>query len=171
MSNDRESDLEYVGRVLNKHGVRFIVIGGQAESLLGSARVTYDVDLCYERSAETIPRLAAALAELQARLRIPGGSLAAPLDTAMLARTEQLTLRCGEIDLDLLAVVDPLGSFATLLPRCTPMRVGEFDVLVMSLDDLITVKRHINRPKDREALYHLEAIKRLRDKSSGEPSG
>jgi len=31
-------------------GVEFMVIGGQAEALMGSARVTYDVDLCYRRT-------------------------------------------------------------------------------------------------------------------------
>jgi hypothetical protein len=34
---------------------------------------------------------------------------------------------------------------------------------VIGLDDLIRIKRHINRPKDRESLPQLEAIKRLRE--------
>ena len=33
----------------------------------------------------------------------------------------------------------------------------------MALDDLIRIKRYIGRPKDRESLLQLEAIKRLRD--------
>ena len=33
---------------------------------------------------------------------------------------------------------------------------------MIGLDDLIRIKRSIGRPKDRESLLHLEAIKRLR---------
>jgi hypothetical protein len=32
--------------LLWEHDVEFIVIGGQAEMLMGSPRVTYDVDVC-----------------------------------------------------------------------------------------------------------------------------
>ena len=31
-------------------GVEFMVVGGQAEVLMGGARVTYDMDLCYRRT-------------------------------------------------------------------------------------------------------------------------
>ena len=35
--------------------------------------------------------------------------------------------------------------------------------LTYDVDDLIRIKRHLGRPKDREALVQLEAIKRLRE--------
>ena len=34
---------------------------------------------------------------------------------------------------------------------------------MIGLDDLIRIKRHLARAKDRESLLHLEAIKRLRE--------
>ena len=40
--------------------------------------------------------------------------------------------------------------------------MGGLDFKVISLDDLITIKRHLGRPKDRESLAHLLAIKRIR---------
>ena len=46
-----KSRLEQIAELFYSHDVRFIVIGGQAEYLFGSPRVTYDIDLCYERSA------------------------------------------------------------------------------------------------------------------------
>ena len=46
--------------MLAEHGVEFIVVGGQAEALMGSARVTYDVDLCYRRTPQNLERLATA---------------------------------------------------------------------------------------------------------------
>ena len=54
---------------LDRHGVEFIVIGGQAAALFGSPHPTYDVDLCYRRSEENLSRLAKALQELHPRLR------------------------------------------------------------------------------------------------------
>ena len=39
-----KSELRGFAEALVRHGVDFIVIGGQAESLMGSPRVTYDVD-------------------------------------------------------------------------------------------------------------------------------
>lgn len=43
-------------------GVEFIIIGGVAGILHGSARATYDVDLVYSRNEQNIQRLASVLA-------------------------------------------------------------------------------------------------------------
>jgi len=47
-----QSPLERFCALLAEHGVEFIVVGGQAEALMGSARVTYDVDFCCRRTAD-----------------------------------------------------------------------------------------------------------------------
>jgi hypothetical protein len=64
-----KSVLEQIAQVFREHGVKFIVIGGQAEALMGSPRVTYDVDLCYQRNAQNLDNLAAALRQLDVKLR------------------------------------------------------------------------------------------------------
>src|SRR3954466_14143768 len=70
MAGDTEKcDLRKFAEVLLRHGAEFIVIGGQAETLMGSPRVTYDVDLCYRRTKDNLERLAAALEELKPKLR------------------------------------------------------------------------------------------------------
>lgn len=43
------------------------------------------------------------------------------------------------------------------------MNIAGHQVKVISLDDLIAIKRHINRPKDQVAALQLEALRRLRD--------
>ena len=65
----RPSPLERFCALLAEAGVEFMVIGGQAEALMGGARVTYDVDLCYRRTPENIERLARALNRLRLTLR------------------------------------------------------------------------------------------------------
>ena len=66
-SGKAKSDLQLFAELFAKFGVEFIVVGGQAEVLMGSPRVTYDVDLCYRRSPENHERLAAALQGLHVR--------------------------------------------------------------------------------------------------------
>ena len=43
------------------------------------------------------------------------------------------------------------------------MIIGGRSTRVIGLDDLIRIKRYFGRPKDRESLLQLEAIKRLRE--------
>jgi predicted nucleotidyltransferase len=109
-----KSALEELAEVLLAHGVEFVVVGGQAEVLLGSPRVTYDVVLCYRRAKGNLDRLA-------------------------------------------------IGDYDAIADRAIVYRVGELELKVIALDDLIAIKEHIGRPKDRESLLQLHAIRRLRD--------
>ena len=71
--------------MLAEHGVEFIVVGGQAEALMGSARVTYDVDLSYRRTPQNLERLATALSTLNLTLRGAPPELKFRLDAQALA--------------------------------------------------------------------------------------
>ena len=44
-------------QVLDKHKVRFVVIGGIAGRLWGSTTVTNDLDICYARDRENLEAL------------------------------------------------------------------------------------------------------------------
>lgn len=52
-------DLESLIRALTEHRVDFIVIGGVAATIHGSARLTQDLDVVYSRKPENIARLVA----------------------------------------------------------------------------------------------------------------
>ena len=158
--------LERIARLFNAHGVRFIVIGGQAEYLMGSPRVTYDVDLCYERTKENLERLASALKELKPTLRGAPPDLPFIIDAGSLALGSNFTFNTAVGALDLLGWVEPLGDYEAIAKRATSVRVGDLDLLVIDLDDLIRIKQHIGRSKDRESLMQLLAIKRIRDEQS-----
>ena len=107
--NDK-SALETLAGVLLAHGVEFIVVGGQAEVLFGSPRVTYDVDLCYRRTSENLERLAAALRELDVELRGAPPDLPFEIDAKSLALGSNFTLTTRAGDLDLLGHLEPLGG-------------------------------------------------------------
>jgi hypothetical protein len=50
-------------------GVEFVIVGGVAAAVHGSARVTVDLDICYDPAPDNRERLAALLARLNACLR------------------------------------------------------------------------------------------------------
>ncbi len=144
--------------------VEFMVVGGQAEVLMGGARVTYDVDFCYRRTSENLGRLATALKKLNLTLRGAPPDLRFRLDAEALALGMNYTFEVdGEYALDLLGYLEPIGGYEDLLPLAETMQIAGRPIRVIGLDDLIRIKQHLGRPKDRESLLQLQAIKRLRE--------
>ena len=159
-----QSPLERFCAVLTAHGVEFIVVGGQAEALMGSARVTYDVDLCYRRTSDNLERLATAFGTLNLTLRGAPPELKFRLDAQALALGQNYTFEVdGEYPLDFLGYLEPIGTYEDLLPHAEVVSIGGHATRVIGLDDLIRIKRHLGRPKDKESLLQLEAVKRLRE--------
>ena len=158
-----KTPFENIAELLASHGVEFIVIGGQAETIHGSARVTFDTDLCYRRTGSSLAGLAQALKDLRATLRGAPADLPFRIDAESLALGCNFTLRTTEGDLDLLGFVEPIGGFEELERRAETIPIGDIVVKIIALEDLIRIKEHLGRPKDRDSLLHLQAIKRLRD--------
>jgi predicted nucleotidyltransferase len=164
MAEDNEKPrLLQIAEHLQRHGVEFIVIGGQAAALLGSPVPTFDVDLCYRRTPDNLRRLAEALRELHPTLRGAPPDLPFRLDAESLALGANFTFNTDLGPLDLLGWVEPFGPFESLLPHVEAIQVGVGTLQTIGLDDLIAIKRHIGRPKDKVALVQLEALKRLRE--------
>ena len=83
-------DPERLFAVLARHAVDYVLIGGLAAVLHGSALVTNDADICPNRDPENLARLADALRELDARVRTPSepGGVAFACDAELLARMQ-----------------------------------------------------------------------------------
>jgi hypothetical protein len=158
-------------RVLVRHRVRFVVIGGIAAIAHGYPLPTEDLDVTPARDHENLERLAAALRALDARLRLPRGreSVAFPRDAEMLAHADQwmLTTRLGDLDV----IFQPAGTrgFDDLSRGATSVELGtrrKIRVLVAALADVIRSKEAANRPKDQAQLpalrQTLEAIRARR---------
>jgi predicted nucleotidyltransferase len=160
-----KSELVRVAEILERHQVEFIVIGGQAESLYGSDRITMDVDICYRRTRENMQRLAEALREIKPTLRGAPADLPFQVDWQTLLNGCNFTFCTSIVDLDLLGMVEPLGGFEELKKKAMLLKSHGVALWTIDLDDLIKVKQHIKRPKDQLSLMHLLAIKRVRDES------
>ena len=85
------------------------------------------------------------------------------LDAESLALGCNFTFSTSAGDLDILGFLEPLGGYEELIQRAETMRVGHVDLRVIALEDLIRIKQHLGRPKDRESLMHLLAVKRIRE--------
>lgn len=156
------SRLEQILDIFHEFGVEYIVVGGQAELIFGSPRDTYDIDLAYRRTSENLERLAKALRMIKPTLRNAPPDLPFVIDARTLALGDNFTFCTPYGDFDLLGYLEPIGGYDDLIKRVERHTVGGRQIPVIALDDLIRIKQHINRPKDRESLGQLLAIKELR---------
>lgn len=155
--------LERIVRVLQKHGVEFVVIGGEAGAMHGNPLPTFDTDLCYGRSEKNLRALEAALKEIGVELRGAPPGLPFKADFRTLVNGSNFTFTTPMGDLDLLGYVEPIGAYEQVVKGADRVQTPFGEVLIISLDDLIRIKRHLGRPKDLLALQQLEAIKHIRD--------
>ena len=96
-------DPEAILRVLELHRVEYVLIVGLAATLHGSPLRTGDAHICPSSSEENLHRLAAALNELEARIRsadAPEG-LRFACDAKLLSNLEMsnLVTRYGDLDI------------------------------------------------------------------------
>jgi len=153
-------------RVLRDSGVRFVVIGGYAAGILGAPVVTNDLDICYARDPGNLERLATALDQLGARLRVAGVDEDLPfvLDARTLAAGDSFTFSTDKGDLDVVGTPRGTGGYRDLDAAASTYEVGDgLEVRVVSLDDLIRMKEAAGRPKDEAHLHDLAALKQMLD--------
>lgn len=144
--------------------VEFILIGGVAGIVHGSARATYDIDALYRRTADNMARLVAALGPLEPYLRGAPPGLPFTFDADTLRRGLNFTLTTSSGDIDLLGDVIGGGTYDDLLPASDDVPIFGLTCRCVTLEALIRMKRATGRPKDLEALAELEAIRDERER-------
>jgi predicted nucleotidyltransferase len=162
-----ELDVKGILQVLTAHGVDFVVIGGVAAILHGSATLTQDVDISFAQDDANLDALGGALRELRASLRGVEDDVPFVPDARTLRQIQLLTLQTSAGPLDLLVPPDGSPPYERLRRGADRMDVGGFAVLVASLDDLIAMKRAGGRDKDLVAVEELETIRDLRTRGIG----
>jgi len=144
--------------VLRRHRVRFVLIGGLASRLQGSPSLTNDLGLCYDRNEANLEALAAALRELEARLRGVDEDVPFRLDARTLKAGDHFTFMTTAGNLDVLGHPAGSGGYEDLARTAVPMEISGEKVLVAAIEDLIRMKRAAGRPKDRIEVEILEAV-------------
>lgn len=141
--------------------VEYILIGGLAMSAHGSAYVTRDIDVVYERSKANTARLTAALSGLHPRLRGFPPDLPFQWDEHAVRAAANITLDTDEASVDLLGDPPGVDSYNGLRERSVEKELYGVKVRVACIDDLIAMKRAANRLKDRSHVLELLALKKL----------
>ena len=151
-------DLAQVIPPLVRANVDFILIGGMAAILHGSARVTFDVDVVYSRTHENIERLSIALAPHRSYLRNAPPGLPFAWDTKTIRDGLNFTLTTDLGDIDLLGEVVGGETYNDLLSHSFEVKAFGVRFKCLDLPTLIRIKEAAGRPKDREAIAELRVL-------------
>lgn len=165
-----------LGRLIgafDRHRVDYLLCGGAAGTAYGAKRPTEDADCVVSRERPNLDRLAEAMRELNARLRVAGMTddeaklLPVQIDGATLADLSITTWMTDAGPFDVLAGLEApdgrLVPYEELVQRASVLHGEGFVIHAAGLDDIIRAKERANRPKDREALPELRAIRDARD--------
>lgn len=154
-------------QVLHGGRVDFILIGGVAAVVHGSATTTNDVDVVYGRERGNIQRLVAALTPFKPYLRGAPPGLPFKWDEKTIRMGLNFTLLTTLGHLDVLGEVAGGGGYDALLPHTELAHIFDVDCRCVTLERLIVLKRAASRPRDFLAVAELEALLEERNKRKG----
>lgn len=150
-------DVQELVGTLAQHGVRFLLVGGEAVIYHGYPRLTGDVDFWFEQTAENATRLFAALREFW------GGAVPGVAAEADLMQPE-VVVQFGRPPhrVDLVSAIDGV-TFAEAWPHRVSEGLDLADgrshpLNVIGLSDLVRNKRAAGRHKDLDDVEHLEPL-------------
>jgi hypothetical protein len=139
-------------------GIEFVVVGGYAGVLHGSALVTNDLDVCAVLSPENVDKLRGALADLHPVHRMTPQKLSflehPPEGTPLV----NLYLETDGGIVDILSRILGVGDYARLRQNAVEISLFGRRCSIISLDDLIAAKEALGREKDLLAAKELRAI-------------
>jgi predicted nucleotidyltransferase len=156
--------IERILDALNQEGVRYLVVGGVAVVLHGFLRTTRDLDLVIQLDAANLRKGLQALKGLgyQPVVPVPLDAFADPVTRESWVREKNMVVfslwhpdRPG-FQIDLFAE-EPFG-FSEVYARALRVPLDRTEATVISLQDLIVLKRQAGRSQD---LADIEALERL----------
>lgn len=158
------TDFDDIFGALQAANVRYLVVGGVAVVLHGLPRFTADLDLIIALDAPNVLAAMSALGALGYRPRapVPAEQIADPDIRRSWIAEKGLTVfslwsphhPATEIDV----FVEEPFPFAPAYARALRASLGEIEVTVASLEDLVALKRAAGRPKDLADIAALEAL-------------
>jgi predicted nucleotidyltransferase len=142
--------LSEVVRQLDAVHLETVLIGNAAAALQGAPVTTVDFDFMFRKTPRNLVKMKAVATALRATILRPYYPVS---DLYRITRDDD------GLQVDLMATIHGVRSFAGLRERATPIEVGGVTLLVASLDDIIRSKRAAKRPRDLAVLTTLEAAR------------
>jgi hypothetical protein len=142
--------------------VDLVVVGGFAAAAHGASLVTQDIDVCCDFSSRNLMRLQTALFDLHPVHRITPARLPLHLTRKTCTTFKNLYLDTDFGQLDCLSSIDGIGSFREVKRQSIAISLPLGTCRILSIDALIRAKEAMSRPRDREAVRQLKAIRERR---------
>jgi hypothetical protein len=147
-------DAERILRALAEHEVEYVLIGGLAVQTHGHVRTTNVADLIPAPDPANLGRLARTLRSLDARV-LNVGEEDTEIDAKMLPRATIWQFASRDGGIDVMHEVPGGRSYEELSKGAMHVQLGDIDVPVVALDDLIRMKLARGRPVDLEDVASL----------------
>ena len=87
-----------------------------------------------------------------------------PLDASQLHGYKNLYLQTTLGEIDLLSEVDGVGPYSIVKDHADLVNIGDLQVPVMSIEDIIQSKGFLGRPKDRQVIAELRLVQQAKAK-------
>ena len=145
-------------------GLRFdvVLIGNAAAALQGAPVTTVDFDFMFRKTPVNLRKMKALAVALGATVQRPYYPVS---DLYRVVRDED------GLQLDFMATIHGVRSFAGLRARATVIQLGEVSLVVASLSDIIKSKKAARRPQDLAVLDVLERTHEEATRPQGEAGG
>ena len=161
----RDDFLELLKR-LNDASVNYVVIGGFASVLYGSAVVTEDMDIACDFNPENIMRLNKAISDLKPVHRMTSKKTPLKLTKADCKDLRNLYLDTDLGQLDCIGSVEGLGDFENVKAASHDINIQGVSFSILNIEALIRTKKALGRGKDRLVVLQLEALKDLSNQNN-----
>jgi hypothetical protein len=139
--------------------VSFVVVGGFAANLHGSSHLTKDLDVVVPINLESCRRILNAFQKHHPKFYQTIGRPPVLRTAEELSEFKNLYWDTEIGRIDMLGSMPPVGDFERVKSASRVADLGPLSVQLVSLDDLITVKEFVARPKDIAVAIELKAIR------------
>ncbi len=165
MDITQANDFQKIISVLTAASLRFVIVGGVAMRLQGSAHITDDIDFAVARDPDNLEAIVKALAPYHPLLRGAPPGLPFFWEVRTLRNIMNITLRTDLGSVDLFGELAGAGSFEQLWNDAILLDLDGLSVRVASIRSLIAMKRAAGRPKDLSHLMELEQMQKQTETS------
>src|SRR5258708_11839013 len=139
--------LNRIAKLLRQHNLEAILIGNAAAALQGAPVTTVDIDFLFRNAPASLKKLKALARSLDAYILRPYYPVSG---LYRIVRDED------GLQLDFMTVIDGIRSFEGLRKRAKTIHIGDSQIQVAILSDIIKSKRAAGRPRDLAVLDVLE---------------
>lgn len=154
-------------KAFNEASIKYLIVGGVAVNLYGYTRFTGDIDILLALDKNNLDKMEELMLKMGYTARLP-------VEIHELQNTEKLKswikdkglkaytfINSQQPQLDIDILIEESLVFEKQQAKQIEIKVWDINLPVISLEDLITMKKNANRPKDIEDVKALLELKDL----------